>query len=209
MQPYGGAKYKLVARLVDHAEEGLLQAKWSGLRTQAGQGDVAAAAEAQFATPRSFAAALKLFHAQHAKLPAIRSVRSRIETLAGLTAGFDAHLLKAITGPKRAQYNGKYGELGMEGQSEVAQAWRQFIMDTVELQTLVSMTADDELDNDDWQRVCEVVWLKRPTGAYGFDTIGHCGGTKCWASVEQAISKEADLAADWARAKEATKTYYR
>ena len=38
----------------------------------------------------------------------------------------DAHIHTAITGPRAAHYNGKYGEDGIEVHTEIAEAWLHF-----------------------------------------------------------------------------------
>jgi hypothetical protein len=190
---YGGAKYKLVQRLAEHAEEGVRRAKWSAARAAAEAGDTSAAAEALFFKVKSFSASLNLFRKQHELLMGGKkrpvAVRQRIQSMAGLTTGFDAALLKAITGPDRKKYNGSRGEIGLDGQREVADMWGGFLLDTLK---------EEPLSCDDWRLACDALWLERPPAAYGFDGYGELVmAGEASRAIEAAVSRSAELKAMW------------
>ena len=154
---YGGAKYKLVNRLLEHVDEALRREKFDMLRANAEQ-DPAAAAQLHFSKVKSFNAARNMFAKQFSKLPQQPTAAARLRAMIGLTRGFDIHLLKAITGPNRAKYNGKHGEEGMDGQLEVSTAWSEFLT-----------AQGKELSEADWTLCASFVFEELPTAAYGFD----------------------------------------
>ena len=82
----------------------------------------------------------------------------------GLTRGFDALLLKAITGPNRGQYNGKYDEKGMDGQNQISEDWREFLDEQ-----------QQSLSDEDWTMAVEFLFTSLPTEAYGFPHYGDHG----------------------------------
>ena len=182
---FGGPKYELVQRLSEHAVEGLRRDKWRAASAAAEEGDASAAAEALFFSVKSFGAALNLFKKQHAKLGKVPSVRQRIQTMAGLSTGFDAALLKAITGPDAKKYNGGRGEIGIDGQQDVADLWGEFLLGAVS----GAMTLDD------WRLACDAVWLRRPTAAYGFDGYGDL--IRSDSALQEAINRSAEFKAAW------------
>lgn len=148
-------------RLADHAAEGLRREKWKAASAAAEAGDASAAAEALFFKVKSFSAALNLFRKQCAKLSKIPSARGRIQTMAGLTAGFDAALLKAITGKDRKKYNGSRGELGSEGQHEVSEMWGQFLLRLLVEHESAGTGAGTSLAIDDWRSVTPPRYLEQ------------------------------------------------
>ena len=58
---YGGPKYELVARLLEHVEEAHKREKFAALQAQAEEGDVASSTELYFEKVKSFNAACNLF----------------------------------------------------------------------------------------------------------------------------------------------------
>lgn len=162
---YGGPKYELVARLVGHVKEALLKEKKDALQARADEQDVSASAELLFAKVKSFSAACNLFAKQFAKLNKQHpTAAEQLQVLIGLTRGFDSLLLEAITGPKRGQYNGKYGEEGMRGQNKVSEAWRQFLTEQ-----------GKALSEEEWKMSVDFLFKELPTAAYGFPPYGEHG----------------------------------
>ena len=90
---YGGPKYELVKRLLAHGEAAVLREKKDALVTATAGGDEVAAAELAMAKFKSFEAAVNLFKKRIAKLDTITTAAQRLDTLIGLSFGFDAHLL--------------------------------------------------------------------------------------------------------------------
>jgi len=162
---YGGAKYKLVASLLEHVEEALKREKMDTLQALADDQDVSAAAELHFAKVKSFSAACNLFDKHFAKLNKQHpTVAEQLRVMIGLTRGFDSLLLKAITGPSCSQYNGKYGERGMDGQNKVSEAWRGFLTEQ-----------GKSLSEEDWKMAVDFLFKELPTAAYGFPAYGEHG----------------------------------
>ena len=162
---YGGAKYKLVERLLEHVEEALKREKTSALQALADEQDVSAAAELLFAEVKSFSAACNLFDKQFVKLNKQHpTAAERLRVMIGLTRGFDSLLLKAITGKNCGQYNGKYGEKGMDGQNKVSETWRGFLTEQ-----------GKALSDEDWKLAVDFLFEELPTAAYGFPAYGEHG----------------------------------
>lgn len=156
--------------LVEHVDEAIRREKFNAVRAAAegaggGGPDVSAVAQLLFANVKSFSAARNLFAKQYKKLSQQHpTAAAQVRVMVGLSKGFDALLLKAITGPSRGKYNGKYGEEGMEGQNAVSCAWRAFL------------TANSKaLSLDDWKLAAEFLFGATPTGAYGFSHYGYHG----------------------------------
>jgi len=162
---YGGAKYKLVASLLEHVEEALKREKVDTLQALADENNLSAGAELLFAKVKSFNAACNLFNKHFVKLAKQHpSAGKQLQVMIGLTRGFDSLLLKAITGPDCGQYNGKYDEKGMEGQNKVSEAWRGFL-------TEQGKTLSDE----EWKMAVDFLFKELPTAAYGFPSYGEHG----------------------------------
>jgi hypothetical protein len=182
---YGGAKYKLVERLLEHGKEGLRRHTWAAKKEAAEAGDASAEAEALFfAGGPTFGRALQLFRREHKKLmektkknkktkkPFVMDHRKRFQWMAGMTAGFDAALTKAITGKDRKKYNGSRGEKGIEGQYVVAELWTSLLIDALTLGVEEEGAASKVLSCEDWQVACEAAWEARTSGDYGFPSYG-------------------------------------
>jgi len=162
---YGGAKYKLVASLLDHVEEALKREKVDALQALADEDDLSAGAELLFAKVKSFNAACNLFDKHFGKLAKQHpTAGEQLQVMIGLTRGFDSLLLKAITGPNCGQYNGKYGERGMDGQNKVSEAWRGFLTEQ-----------GKALSDEDWEMAVDFLFKELPTAAYGFPAYGEHG----------------------------------
>lgn len=164
---YGGAKYLLMSRLTEHAQEAVRREKWEAVESRASE-DVAAASELLFAKVKTVEAATNLFARRFAKLSALPTAAARLETLIGMSRGHDALLLKAITGPSRGKYNGKYDEIGMELQSQVGELWGQFLH-----------AEGASLSAAEWVAACKAVHENRPTEAYGFDSLAGAAQLRC------------------------------
>ena len=114
---------------------------------------------------KSFNAACNLFNKQFVKLNKQHPTGSeQLQVMIGLTRGFDSLLLKAITGPSCGQYNGKYGERGMDGQNKVSEAWRGFLTEQ-----------GKALSEEDWKVAVDFLFKELPTAAYGFPAYGEHG----------------------------------
>ena len=162
---YGGPKYELVARLLEHVEEAHKREKCAALQAQAEEGDVASSTELYFEKVKSFNAACNLFEKHFAKLEKEhKTVSEQLRAMIGLTRGFDSLLLMAITGKNRGQYNGKYGEKGMDGQNKVSEAWRGFLTEK-----------GKSLSEEDWQMAVDFLFKDLPTADYGFPPYGEHG----------------------------------
>ena len=162
---YGGPKYELVGRLLEHVEEALWREKMHALQALADEQDVSAGAELLFAKVKSFNAACNLFDKHFVKLDKQHlTAGEQLQVMIGLTRGFDSLLLKAITGPNCGQYNGKYGERGMDGQNKVSEAWRGFLSEQ-----------GKALSDEDWEMVVDFLFKELPTAAYGFPAYGEHG----------------------------------
>jgi len=162
---YGGPKYELVGRLLEHAKEAIFKEKMDALQALADEHDVSAAAELHFAKVKSFSAACNLFDKQFAKMNKQHpSAAEQLRVMVGLTRGFDSLLLKAITGPSRGEYNGKYDEKGMDGQNKVSEAWRGFLTEQ-----------GKDLSEEDWKMAVDFLFKELPTAAYGFPAYGEHG----------------------------------
>jgi len=162
---YGGPKYELVKRLSDHVKEAQSREKVDALQALADEQDATAAAELLFAKVKSFNAACNLFDKQFAKLNKQHpTAAEQLRAMIGLTRGFDSLLLKAITGPNRGQYNGKYGETGMDGQNKVSETWRGFLVEQ-----------GKALSEDDWKMAVDFLFEELPTFEYGFPPYGDHG----------------------------------
>ena len=97
---------------------------------------------------KSFNAACNLFEKHFAKLgKEHKTVSEQLRAMIGLTRGFDSLLLMAITGKNRGQYNGKYGEKGMDGQNKVSEAWRGFLTEK-----------GKSLSKEDWQMAVDFLY---------------------------------------------------
>lgn len=162
---YGGPKYELVKRLLEHVKEAEFKEKVNTLQALADEQDVTAAAELLFAKVKSFSAACNLFDKQFAKLnKQHRTPAEQLRVMIGLTRGFDSLLLKAITGPSCGQYNGKYDEKGMDGQNKVSETWRGFLVEQ-----------GKALSKEDWKMAVDFLFEELPTAAYGFPVYGEHG----------------------------------
>ena len=93
-----------------------------------------------------------------------KTVSEQLRAMIGLTRGFDSLLLMAITGKNRGQYNGKYGEKGMDGQNKVSVSWRGFLTEK-----------GKSLSEEDWQMAVDFLFNDLPTAGYGFPPYGEHG----------------------------------
>ena len=148
--PRSGAKYKILALLLDHVEK-------ASFATCHDSGTDSGALTLEFAQ-LSFARA----HTKFCKLSAALKKGTADRRWASIVAaarGFDQVIYTAITGPKRKQYNGSSGETGIEANADVGRAvCEAFVMAAAGM-------SDDVLD----AAVSDVIEGPTKCVPYGFD----------------------------------------
>jgi len=109
--PRTGAKYKLMALIYSHVEEGVLRKECD--RDGGTRGRVAKTFAKGALT---FKGARALFVKLVKGFGALPDAVERMESVIGAARGMDYHVHAAITGPEAKQYNGSRGETGLDMQ---------------------------------------------------------------------------------------------
>ena len=154
-------------------------------KAAAGAGDAAAEAEELFfSAGHTFGRSLQLFRREHKKLMGKKkpAAKRRFSFLAGMTAGFDAALTKAISGKDRKKYNGSRGERGLEGQRDVAEMWTSLLID--------ALGGVAKLPCEDWEVACKAAWEDRTSAEYGFPSYGELIATPALETTIKAAGPE-------------------
>lgn len=124
-----GPKYELISRLIENAEKGIRKKLDNKLKEEAEAGNKSSEIELTFSKFKSFEASMNHARKMIQKMGDLENSKfnEKLDYLIGISKGVDSQLLVAITGPKCGKYNGKYDEIGIEGNSEIAHEWLRFL----------------------------------------------------------------------------------
>jgi myosin heavy subunit len=124
-----GPKYELISRLMENAEKGIRKMLDDNLQAEADAGNKRSEVELTFSKFKSFEASMNHASKMIKKMEELpdSEFKEKLDFLSGISRGVDSQLLIAITGPKCGKYNGKYDEIGIEGNEEIAKEWLRFL----------------------------------------------------------------------------------
>jgi hypothetical protein len=126
--PRSGAKYEIVANIQAHVKGYTEQQKQLEIKKSSASGDLSSSIRLEVLKIKKLEGVYKYCTDFNSKILAKQSGTSKqLQSLQGLTEGTLDQILNAVTGPRAAHYNGKYGELAMETSTLLGELWLTFL----------------------------------------------------------------------------------